>query len=426
MRHGVLRRSRFPSRPRKPPLNSIHPVFRMCNARSFVLGITAMLLAGCSAAPGDRRPERDGPGGFLFAWVTDADSVDLNYLTVIDAHEGTATYGEVVASLAIPTTGRTRGHHVEHRMPEGGRLFANDFGTGKTYVLDVTNPLAPFVADSFMTAGELMSPHSFERLPNGNVLATFQNRGSGNEEVGGLAELDGNGRLVRAASAHAGDRYIRPYRLAIVPELDRVVTGSADMRGAGDSRVVQIWRLSDLTLLHTLDIPEEWGAAAEPRSLADGKTVLVTTFGCSLLRVTGVDTPSPAIERVHEFGGSNCALPVVSGKYWIQAVPDDGALVVLDVQQPRAPREVSRLRLGEGHWPHWLSLDPQSSRLVVTGYAATRHRLIVVQFDTTSGQMTLDEAFGGADGGPGISFARDQWPHGATGPGDVHGVVFSR
>lgn len=426
MRHGVLRRSRFPSRPRKPPLNSIHPVFRMCKARSFVLGITVTLLAGCSATPGDRGPERQGPGGFLFAWVTDADSVDLNYVAVIDAHEGTDTYGDVVASLAIPTSGRTRGHHVEHQMPDGGRLFANDFGTGTTYVIDVTDPLSPFIADSFTAAGELMSPHSFERLPNGNVLATFQNRGPGNEEVGGLAELDGSGRLVRAASARAGDRYIRPYSLAIVPGMDRVVTGSADMRGGGDSRVVQIWRLSDLTLLHTLDIPEEWGAAAEPRVLEDGRTVLITTFGCSLLRVTGLDMSLPGVERVHEFGGSNCALPVVSGKYWIQAVPGDGALVVLDVQQPDAPREVSRLRLGEGHWPHWLSRDPHSSRLVVTGYAATRHRLIVVRFDAAFGQLTLDQAFGAGDGQPGISFARDDWPHGTTGPGDVHGVVFSR
>lgn len=385
-----------------------------------------MLLAGCSATPGDTSSERADPGGFLFAWVTDADSVDLNYLAVIDTREGADTYGEVVASLAIPTSGRTRGHHIEHVMPEGGRLFANDFGTGKTYIIDLTDPLAPFVADSFTAAGEFMSPHSFERLPNGNVLATFQNRGPGNAEVGGIAEIDGSGQVVRAASAEAADRYVRPYGLAIVPGLDRVITGSADMRGEGDSRVVQIWRLSDLALLHTIDIPEEWGAAAEPRVLADGQTVLITTFGCSLLRVTALDTSMPEVEHVHEFGGSNCALPVVAGNYWIQTVPDDGALVALDVQQPDAPREVSRLQLGEGHWPHWISLGPQASRLVVTGYSATRHRVIVVQFDTATGRLMVDEEFSAGDGRLGISFERDRWPHGTTGPGDPHGVVFSR
>jgi hypothetical protein len=397
----------------------------MRNVALFVLAAFT-IFAGGSARPGDTSSERAGAGAFLFAWATDAGSSDLNCLAVIDADEGAATYGEVVASLAIPTSGRTRAHHTEHVMPAGGRLFANDFGTGKTYVIDLTDPLAPFVADSFTMAGELMSPHSFERLLNGNVLATFQNRGPGNAEVGGIAELDGRGRLVRAASAGAGNRYIRPYSLAIVPALDRVVTSSADMRGGGDSYVVQIWRLSDLALLRTIDIPEEWGPAAEPRVLEDGRTVLVTTFGCSLLRVSGLDTSMPGVERVHHFGGSNCALPVVAGHYWIQTVPDDGALVVLDVRQPDAPREVDRLRLGEGHWPHWLSLDPQASRLVVTGYAATRHRVILARFDAATGRLTLDQEFSAGDGRPGISFYRDQWPHGPSGPGDPRAVVFSR
>jgi len=296
-------------------------------------------FAGCSAAPGDRSSERAEPGAFLFAWVTDADSVDLNFLAVVDAREGSSTYGKVVASLAVPTSGRTRGHHVEHVMPATARLFANDFGTGKTYIIDLTDPLAPAVADSFIAAGEFMSPHSFERRANGNVLATFQNRGLGNTEAGGIAELDDHGRMIRRSSAEAGGRYIRPYSLAVVPALDRVVTGSADMRGHGNSRVVQVWRLSDLVLLHTIEFPDEWGAAAEPRVLADGRTVLVTTFGCSLLRVTGLDTPTPGIERVHQFHGSNCALPVVAGNFWIQTVPEDGALVTLDVTKPNEPLE---------------------------------------------------------------------------------------
>lgn len=389
-----------------------------------LLALAASAGCGQSVDPAGDVPERAQE--FLFAWVTDADSVDLNYLAVINAEAGSPAYGEVVATLAIPTGGRTRGHHVEHVMPEGDTLFVNDFGTGKTYLIDLTDPLAPVLADSFVSAGDLTSPHSFERLPNGHVLATFQNRGAGNAAAGGLAELDASGRLVRAGSAEAGERYIRPYSLAVVPALDRVVTGSADMRGQGDSRVVQVWRLSDLTLLHTIDIPEAWGAAAEPRVLADGATVLITTFGCSLLRVTDLAGDTPGVERVHEFGGTGCALPVVIGHWWIQAVPGDGALVALDVAEPGAPREVSRLRLGEGQWPHWISRSPEGDRLVVTGYAATRHRVIIVNVDSVTGVLSLDERFGGDDGLPGVSFLRDEWPHGATGPGDPHGVVFSR
>lgn len=139
------------------------------------------------------------------------------------------------------------------------------------------------------------------------MIATFQNEGPGTLDAGGLAELDARGRTVRWARAAAGNRYVRPYSLAVVPELDRVVSGSADMRGAADSRALQVWRLSDLTLVATLDLPETWGAAAEPRVLPDGKTVLVSTFACKLIRIDDLETDSPSASLAYDFGGQNCA-----------------------------------------------------------------------------------------------------------------------
>lgn len=385
--------------------------------------ILGLLLAAACAPAADLEPD---PGARLFVWTTDSDSVDLNFLAVLDAEPGSATYGEVLTTLPVPTTGRTRGHHTEHRMPSGGVLFANDFGTGKTYLLNLVDPDVPSIVDSFSTAGPLMSPHSFERLPNGNVLATFQNEGSGNSTPGGLAELDPSGAVVRWGSAAQEGSYVRPYSLAVVPALDRVVTGSADMRGEGDSGVVQVWRLSDLSLVATIDIPNAWGEAAEPRVLADGSTVLVSTFGCSLLRVDGLATAAPGLTRVHVFDGQGCALPVVAGDRWIQAVPEAHGLVALDVANPDAVREVSRVVLGVDDWPHWISLSPDQRRIVVTGYAGTRHRVIVVNLDPETAALTLDHGFTDeASPRTGVSFDRPSWPHGATGPGDPHGAVFS-
>jgi hypothetical protein len=385
-------------------------------------------MAGC----GPQASEELSGAEWLFAWVTDSDSVDLNFLAVIDAAPGSASYGEVVRTLPVPTEGRTRGHHTEHRMPEGGLLFANDFGTGKSYVLDLRDPLAPAVADSFVAAGPLRSPHSFERLPSGNVLATFQSEGPGNEAPGGLAELDPSGGVVRWGRAAVPGRHVRPYSLAVLPEADRVVTGSADMRQGGDSHEVQLWSLSELELIATLDLPREWGPAAEPRVLDDGRTVLVTTFGCKLLRIDGLEgSPasgeSPAASLVHEFEGTACALPVVAGDLWVQTVPALHGLVALDVSDPGDVREVSRLVLGEDEWPHWISLSPGGDRIVVTGYAGTRHRILMVDLDPNTGEMRVDEDFTDSDTNrPGISLDRIRWSHGATGPGDPHGVVFSR
>ncbi|MEM7417488.1 MAG: hypothetical protein AAF389_18505 [Gemmatimonadota bacterium] len=383
-------------------------------------------LIACGPSDETAAPSEDTGGEVLFAWVTDSDSVDLNFVAIVDADRESDAYGQVLRTLPVPTSGRTRGHHTEHSMPEGGYLFANDFGTGKTYVLDLGDPLRPGVADSFQVAGPLASPHSFERLPNGNVLATFQNEGSGNQAAGGLAELDPTGVAIRWGMAADGDRYIRPYSLAPVPQIDRVVSGSADMRGQGDSHVVQVWRLSDLTLLHTVDLPAEWGPAAEPRVLSDGETVLVTTFGCKLLRVVDLAGREPTAEVVFDFGGRSCALPVVVGDYWIQAVPEAHGLVALDVSDPSAPREVSRVTLDDDDWPHWISLAPDQRRIVVTGYAGTRHRVVLVDLDPSTARMSVDVDFNDGSGRPGITFDRGTWPHGSTGPGDPHGVVFSR
>lgn len=389
--------------------------------------VSVLLLLGLVGCRADSHMSQGGAGGdVLFVWATDSDSVDLNFLAVLDADPTSDTYAEVLATLPVPTEGRTRGHHTEHRMPEGGRLLANDFGTGKTYVLDLTDPLAPAVADSFVAAGPLTSPHSFERLPGGNVLATFQSEGLGNTAPGGIAELDPRGVTVRWSSAGEGGSFIRPYSLAIALDLDRVVTGSADMRGDVDGRAIQIWRLSDLTLMATLSFPDEWGPAAEPRVLADGTTVLVSTFGCKLLRIVGLDTDDPSLELTYDFGGASCALPVVVGDLWIQAVPAANGLVALDVSDVTGPVEVFRLELADDDWPHWIALSPDERRIVVTGYAGTRHRVLMVELDPDSGEMRIDGAFTTVGASrPGVSFDRTRWIHGDTGPADPHGAVFS-
>ena len=392
--------------------------------------LTVAGLLGCGSGepstPGSAGSDR--PDEYLFVWTTDSDSVDLNYMVVLDADPDSEGYGDVVSTLAVPTEGSIRGHHVEHRTPPAGvPLFANDFGTGETYLIDLSDPATPVLADSFTTAGPLTAPHSFERLSNGDVLATFQTEGEGNEAAGGIARLSPSGEMLDWGSAAAGGAGVRPYSLAPVPGLDRVVTGSADMRGAVDRRVIQLWRMSDLALLHTLEFPPEWGRAAEPRLLSDGETVLVSTFGCTLLHVEGITSDAPSVSRVWDFGGSSCALPIVSGDFWIQAVPEVNGLVTLDVSDPADPVEVARLSLADDDWPHWIAPSSDGQRIVVTGYAGTRHRVLIVDFDPATGALAVDSAFTseGADR-PGVSFVRDSWPHGETGPGDPHGVVFSR
>jgi hypothetical protein len=337
-----------------------------------------------------------------------------------------AKTGAVVSTALTGTTG-SRAHHTEHLMSPSGLLFANGFGAGRTWIFDLRAPLKPAVVASFGDAGGMMHAHSFERLPNGNVLATYQRGDHHNTTPGGIAEIGKDGRILRTSSAvdAANKNFVRPYSLAIVPRLDRVVTTTADMDSKGVSETVQVWRLSDLKLLHTVPLPagprgKEQLDSAEPRLLADGKSVLVNTFNCGLFRIVGLATDAPSAEFIHDFGTGECALPVISGHYWVQTDTRLPGLISLDIANPARPRVVDRLKLGKDELPHWISLAPDGRRIVISsGQKALQKRLLMATIDPRTGKLALDKSFS-------VDFDRKSWPHGDSGPAIPHGAVFSR
>jgi hypothetical protein len=395
---------------------------------------SALLLAGCHA--GSPSESDAAASRYLFVWAGDEDKKESDFLAVVDVDRQSPTYARLVATLPVGAIG-TMAHHTEYEMPAGSVLWANGFAAGRTFRLDVSDPERPRLAGSFDDAGPFSHPHSFARLPNGNILATFQHHGRGDTiETGGLVELDTAGRALRWASAAvpATDSTIRPYSLAIAPALDRVVTTATDMHLEARSRAVQIWRLSDLTLLHTVLLPpgprgdENW-LTAEPRVLADGRTVLVNTFTCGLYRLQGLESDAPSATWVYSSPwekGGHCAVPVVAGRYWLQTSGVEHAVVSLDVSDPDHPREAGRLTLGAGEVPHWLALEPAGKRLVITGYRDLAPWVLLADVDPATGALQLDTTFrapGAARAG--VFLGRDQWPHGTTGPAVPHGAVFA-
>lgn len=388
----------------------------------------ALSLASCNSPSAPR-------GDHLFVWTMDADFQHSDFLAVVDLDRSSPTFATVVATAP---TGVKQGysHHSEHQMPEGGILFANGFGAGQTWLFDLSQPRAPKVRATFTNVGAMMHPHSFVRLPNGNVLATFQMSGHGNDAPGGLAEIDNYGKVVRAAplTGLPPGEFVRPYSLAIVPRLDRIVTTSSDMDEKAPARTVQIWRLSDLKYLSTVILPPGPRDKvnldpAEPRLLGDGRTVMVSTFNCGLYILDGIDGVRPTAKLVHDFvGPGTCALPVIAGDYWVHTDPGLPGLVSLDISDPTKPRLVDRLVLGKDERPHWISLAPDGRRIVLSGGAkALETRLLMAAVDPQTGKLSLDETFRpkGATR-PGVDFNRASWPHGNSGKAIPHGAVFSR
>jgi hypothetical protein len=399
---------------------------------------TVVMIAGCHASrPQPVTAPEVARSRYLFIWAGDADKRESDFLAVVGVDRHSPTYGQVVATLPVGAVG-TLPHHTEYQMPPGGVLWANGFAAGRTFRLDLHDPVRPRLAGSFGDMGPFSHPHSFARLPSGNVLATFQHRlGEEGATTGGLVELDSAGRLVRVAPAAAPaiDPTVRPYSLAVVPALDRVVTTATDMHLDVRSRAVQVWRLSDLALLHTLLLPpgsrgdENW-LTAEPRVLADGRTVLVNTFTCGLYRLRGLEGDAPWAEWVYSMPwaeGRNCAVPVVAGHFWLQTNGVEHSVVSLDVSHPGRPREVGRVTLPPGQVPHWIALEPSGERLVITGYRDLAPWVLLADLNRATGGLELDSTFkapGAAQAG--IYFGRDQWPHGPTGPAVPHGAVFAR
>jgi hypothetical protein len=262
-----------------------------------------------------------GPGPsskYLYLWTASADSTAPDYLAVVDVAPNGDRYGRLVTTVPVPGRGN-RPYHTEHTMPADHRLFANGFASGQSFIFDLSDPAAPRLDGQFGDAGPLMHPHSFLRLPNGNLLATFQmQHDSLGTAPGGLAELTPRGQLVRSASANrlGVDRRVRPYSAAILPGIDRIVTTTSDMVKDDSTRLIQVWRLSDLALLHSFDLPAgphgEGYNTAEPRVLNDGKTVLVSTFNCGLFRLEGMATATPR----GPLGRTTCRTGSVSSRTW--------------------------------------------------------------------------------------------------------------
>ena len=404
-----------------------------------LLTATILLVAACGFSTKAPCQEKTAPGHYLFAWTGDMDKKGNDFLAVIDADPGSPTFGHLVTTVA--TDQRTMyAHHTEYTMPSSGMLFANDHDAGRTFIFDVRDALHPKVTSSFTDMAGYMHPHSFRRLPNGNVLATFQHAHHEGMDMaseptanyGGLVEIDDQGKAIRSGSnadPAVPNTLLMPYGLVILPELDRIVTTNSSMHDEDvlSGVTYQLWRLSDLKLLKTefFDVGDNhYGQISpeEPRLAPDG-SIFVQTLGCGIERITGVKSDNPKSKLVYTFPGNWCGVPTIVSHYLLQSVPRLHSLVVLDIANGEKPVEVSRVKFSDTFEPHWTGWDAKTQRVVVTG---KEPRLFLLKLDQSTGALTMDEAFHDTDGKPGFNFADRDWPHGWKGTGKPHGVVFSR
>jgi hypothetical protein len=409
--------------------------------------LTALFVLIAAMAPSASSAEQR-TGHYLFVLSGDQKGAGKDFLAVIDADPQSATYGRLVTSVATDQVS-VRPHHTEYEMPASGMLFANDFDSGRTFIFDLKDPAHPKVATEFSDRDGFAFPHSFVRLPNGHVLATFQyksgampmhgNMMDGATErsgaiTGGLVEMDDSGHAIRAGSsadAAFPDAALQPYSLAVLPNIDRVLVTNSPMQNDAllRSNTAQLWRLSDLKLLKTfrLDAGEQLYAHLSPEEVRIGPdgAAYIQTLACGLERISGLETDQPKARLVYTFPGSWCGVPTFAGRYLIESVPDIHGFIVLDMSDPVHPREASRLVISPDYAAHWTGWDRKTDRVVITSERAG-DRTYLLKLDPATGALAIDTGFRGEDGLPGFNFAKRKWPHGWTGAGRPHGAVFSR
>lgn len=393
------------------------------------VGVSALVWANAAGA---------ATGHYMFVWAGDAANVAEDFLTVFDADPASPTYGAPVAGVASGIKSE-QAHHSEYWMSEDGLLFANDHTAGKTAIFDLRDPLHPALHATFGDLGGFSHPHSYLRLPNGHVLASFQveghmHHGDGGVMAmndvglkggshGGIVEIDTDGHLVRAAStadAARPDDLLMAYSLLPLPDLDRVVVTNSSMRSEDrNGYTYQIFRLSDLKLLSTnaFDSPAGRFGEINPEEARRGPdgSVYVQTLGCGIERITDIAAAKPHSKLVYQFPGSNCGVPSIISHYLIQTVPILHGVVVLDIAKPDHPVEVSRAKFDDSFEPHWTAYDPATQRIAITGYGDKK--LLLLSFDPAKGGIALEKT---------IDLTNRPWPHGWTGTAAAHGVVFSR
>lgn len=385
-------------------------------------------------------------GHYLFVFSGDQAGKGKDFLAVLDADPKSARYGQVLTSVATDQVS-VRPHHTEYEMPVSGMLFANDHNANRSFIFDLREPLRPRVATTFRDLGGFAMPHSFLRLPNGHVLASFQQRRDGHdmaamhdmagmagkELTGGLVEIDDQGRMVRSVSnadpAHP-DWPLLPYSLMPLAKIDRVLVTNSPMQDNYllQSVTYQLFRLSDLKLVGTfqLDPGTSLSGHIDPEEVRIGPdgAAYIQTLSCGLQRVTGLASSHPKARLIHQFPGTFCGVPTIAGHYLVQSVESIGGFVVLDIANGDRPVEVSRLTVSPNYGAHWTAYDPANNRIVITS-GISGDRLYLLRLDPKTGKLTIDDRFRDTDGKAGISMTR-RWPHGWEGEGKPHGAVFSR
>jgi hypothetical protein len=168
--------------------------------------------------------------------------------------------------------------------------------------------------------------------------------------------------------------------------------------------------------------------------MPDG-TILMNSFGCGFYRLSSIASANPQLVNVYTIQAPDapqpgrvrgaCSVPSVVGTHWIMPVGRANRVVVLDVSNPAAPKELSRVAFPADFHPHWSAKDPLSNRIVIGAELGGEQGMYVLLLDAATGRLSFDPTIVSSAGRIGyIDLERQRWQHGDSGPAWGHAALF--
>lgn len=380
--------------------------------------ISWLLGTAQTSRASDKKDQSDPK--YLFICAGDQARQSPDFLAVVNFDEDSPQYGKVIATAPLPGPGATGNefHHIglsaDGNTVACGGLLSVLKGQNEIFFWDVSNPAAP----KFITAADpplSAITDEFHALPEGGFLVTMMGGAQGHAP-GRIAEFDGSLNLVREHPASPPQDGFNPHGISVRPEINLMVTsdfvcpsttldavaGGLDFRGS-----VRVWDLKKREILRTISIPGA-GGTIDVKLIPYDRRDRGFTAGMLDDHLYLLDTRRGTAQSVFDFasiakGGWPQLMRITSdGRRLFISMNQAGKIVMFDIADPEHPRLLKVLDLGANSGPHYITLSPDETRLIISDYflnednfgkvhAEGDHKIHVARI--SEGDLVLDSRF---------------------------------
>jgi len=362
-------------------------------------------VASSAHAPGENCGHM-GCKDTLYIWGSDKARIHNDFLAVIDFDQHSQTYGHVLSTVDVGTTGN-EAHHcglsADKNILACGGLLSVLKGQQEVFFFDVSDARHPvFIGGSDPPQSSITD--DFVGLAGGGFLVTMMGSASGGPG-GRVAEYDKNLNLVGEwPTTLPADGKFNPHGISLRPDLNLMVTADfinpASTLNAvpGDVELrhsIRVWNLASRTIVRTIDIPDAVGTMdvklipgdplgrAVTAGMFDGFVYTVDTSTGTYAKSFDCEDIVPHVETDVEGGMIQLITLPSDGLRVLFASFQAGQVGMLDITdryhfvQVGNAVDVGGLNAG----PHNHILSPDEKRLVVANYFLDEDNFGKIHFD---------------------------------------------